>query len=319
MAHQRSHLGGGSGHLYGAHSSSDRDERDHSNICPDLSGLRDEDEELDVDPRQHQLSSQHPHAQHAQHSQHSQHSQRGQHLTTHHSQHALSHHQQHPSLQQHSSLQHSQHSQAHSQLPQLSHPTHHHHHLPDQPAPLKMPRTGPGPSSMAVSVGGAGPSSATGAGPSASGMPPPQPRARGPKQKFTPEDDQLLVDLKENKALTWKQISEYFPGRSSGTLQVRYCTKLKAKGNLWTDETVSTLVRVSIRRFGPLERFWFCAMLIYFRMYCDMSSFPFERDSSGFRGLCRNGQFEGRIADSSLSRSNDYGTQSKTMRRTSGG
>jgi hypothetical protein len=74
------------------------------------------------------------------------------------------------------------------------------------------------------------------------GMPPPAPRPRGPKLKFTPEDDQLLVDLKENKSLTWKQIAEFFPGRSSGTLQVRYCTKLKAKTTQWTDETVRTLL-----------------------------------------------------------------------------
>jgi hypothetical protein len=72
------------------------------------------------------------------------------------------------------------------------------------------------------------------------GMPPPAARPRGPKLKFTPEDDQLLVDLKEKKNLTWKQIAEFFPGRSSGTLQVRYCTKLKAKATVWTDEMVST-------------------------------------------------------------------------------
>ncbi|RPA87459.1 hypothetical protein BJ508DRAFT_320476 [Ascobolus immersus RN42] len=72
-------------------------------------------------------------------------------------------------------------------------------------------------------------------------MPPQAQRPRGPKVKFTPEDDTLLVDLKENKALTWKQIAEYFPGRTSGTLQVRYCTKLKAKTTQWTDETVNKL------------------------------------------------------------------------------
>jgi hypothetical protein len=70
-------------------------------------------------------------------------------------------------------------------------------------------------------------------------MPPPAPRPKGPKLKFTPEDDQLLVDLKEKKNLTWKQIADFFPGRSSGTLQVRYCTKLKAKTTNWTDEMVS--------------------------------------------------------------------------------
>jgi hypothetical protein len=41
--------------------------------------------------------------------------------------------------------------------------------------------------------------------------------------------------------LTWKQIADFFPGRSSGTLQVRYCTKLKAKTTVWTDEMVSDI------------------------------------------------------------------------------
>ena len=71
-----------------------------------------------------------------------------------------------------------------------------------------------------------------------------QPTARphsGPKAKFTLEDDALLLDLKEKHEMTWKKISEFFPGRTSGTLQVRYCTKLKAKGVAWTDELVSVL------------------------------------------------------------------------------
>lgn len=54
--------------------------------------------------------------------------------------------------------------------------------------------------------------------------------------KFTTEDDQLLIELKEKKNLTWKQIADFFPGRSSGTLQVRYCTKLKAKTKQWNAE-----------------------------------------------------------------------------------
>jgi len=72
-------------------------------------------------------------------------------------------------------------------------------------------------------------------------MPPAAQRPRGPKLKFTPEDDQLLIDLKEKKNLTWKQIADFFPGRSSGTLQVRYCTKLKAKPMVWTDDMVFKL------------------------------------------------------------------------------
>lgn len=108
-------------------------------------------------------------------------------------------------------------------------PTHHHHRLPDTGPPSKlMRRDGEG-------GGGGGAPSVVGQ----AGMPPPAPRPRGPKLKFTPEDDQLLIDLKENKNLTWKQIADFFPGRSSGTLQVRYCTKLKAKTTQWTEETVS--------------------------------------------------------------------------------
>lgn len=107
----------------------------------------------------------------------------------------------------------------------------HTHPLPNQGHRSKIPRLSEG-----ESIGGP-----SGGAPSVvglEGMPAPAPRPRGPKLKFTPEDDALLVDLKENKSLTWKQIAEFFPGRSSGTLQVRYCTKLKAKTTQWTDETV---------------------------------------------------------------------------------
>lgn len=101
---------------------------------------------------------------------------------------------------------------------------HHHHHLPDSGPPSKLARR---------EEGGGGAPSVVGQ----VGMPQPAARPRGPKLKFTPEDDQLLIDLKEHKNLTWKQIADFFPGRTSGTLQVRYCTKLKAKTTLWTDET----------------------------------------------------------------------------------
>lgn len=70
-------------------------------------------------------------------------------------------------------------------------------------------------------------------------MPSPAPKPKGPKLKFTPEDDALLVQLKETKSLTWKQIADFFPGRTSGTLQVRYCTKLRVKGGGgWGEEMV---------------------------------------------------------------------------------
>lgn len=110
-------------------------------------------------------------------------------------------------------------------------PQHHHHRLPNQPPPSKTPRTTYGESAATQDHG---PPSVVGQ----PGMPVPAPRPKGPKLKFTPEDDALLVELKETKDLTWKQIADFFPGRSSGTLQVRYCTKLKAKTTVWTDEMV---------------------------------------------------------------------------------
>ncbi|KAH7038073.1 uncharacterized protein B0I36DRAFT_346099 [Microdochium trichocladiopsis] len=122
---------------------------------------------------------------------------------------------------------------AYTTQPPSSRPVHHHHRLPDQP-PAKMMRHDDG--GMGTSTGGG---TGNGGAPSVvgqAGMPEPAPRPRGPKLKFTPEDDQLLIDLKENKNLTWKQIADFFPGRSSGTLQVRYCTKLKAKATQWNDE-----------------------------------------------------------------------------------
>jgi hypothetical protein len=116
------------------------------------------------------------------------------------------------------------------QQQQQQHHHHHHHRLPSQaiihPSQQSTDMLSPTlPSGLPSVVGQAG-------------MPEPAPRPRGPKLKFTPEEDALLVELKEHKNLTWKQISDFFPGRTSGTLQVRYCTKLKAKDTVWTDEMV---------------------------------------------------------------------------------
>ncbi|KAJ4368512.1 hypothetical protein N0V86_009417 [Didymella sp. IMI 355093] len=115
----------------------------------------------------------------------------------------------HPS-QQGYSLHHYQPPQA----PQQQHtlPPTHHHHLPNTHRSKRQHMEGAPPSPTAHH----GPPSVVGA----QGMPAPAPRPRGPKLKFTPEDDGLLVDLKEKKNLTWKQIADFFPGRSSGTLQV---------------------------------------------------------------------------------------------------
>lgn len=133
-------------------------------------------------------------------------------------------------------------SHSHSSTPQQSYAyqqqqqtAHHHHKLPNQP-PNKLQRTSY--SRETPEDDEHGPPSVVGQ----PGMPEPAPRPKGPKLKFTPEDDALLVELKETKNLTWKQIADFFPGRSSGTLQVRYCTKLKAKTTIWTDDMVRSHV-----------------------------------------------------------------------------
>lgn len=66
-------------------------------------------------------------------------------------------------------------------------------------------------------------------------------RKKPPKAKFTADDDDLLVELKEKKKLTWKQIADHFDGRTAGALQVRYCTKLKGRSIDWTQEDVEAL------------------------------------------------------------------------------
>ncbi|KAK1973270.1 hypothetical protein LZ30DRAFT_38650 [Colletotrichum cereale] len=52
----------------------------------------------------------------------------------------------------------------------------------------------------------------------------------GHRRAFSKDEDELLRNLKQKKTLSWKEIhrdfSVKFPGRSIGTLQVRYSTKL---------------------------------------------------------------------------------------------
>lgn len=106
---------------------------------------------------------------------------------------------------------------------------HHHHRLPSH-ARLRSAR---------ASASSHGPGSVVGL----PGMPQPRPRPPAPKTRFTVDDDVVLVDLKEHKNLAWKQIKEFFPGRKMTTLQVRYCTKLKVRNLVWTDDMVSLFSR----------------------------------------------------------------------------
>ena len=117
----------------------------------------------------------------------------------------------------------------------------HHHQLPNHPTYLTQLRTGNSQGVARLDEHGA--PSVVGL----PGMPKPAMRPKKPKSKFLPREDALLVHLKEmEKSLTWKQIAHFFPGRSSGTLQVRYCTKLKARKTRWTE----AMVRVSCLRYS---------------------------------------------------------------------
>jgi hypothetical protein len=111
-----------------------------------------------------------------------------------------------------------------SSMSSMPRPSHHHHHLPD---------TGRSSASM-LEEHGQDSYNLVGQ----EGMPSPARRPQRPRVKFSKEEDELLIELKEKRHLTWKQIADFFPGRNPGTLQVRYCTRLKTEGTSWTREMV---------------------------------------------------------------------------------
>ena len=53
--------------------------------------------------------------------------------------------------------------------------------------------------------------------------------SRSKRPRFTEEEDTKLVDLKERRGWSWEDIQRSFPGRTTGSLQVRYSTKLKER------------------------------------------------------------------------------------------
>ncbi|KAJ5265168.1 hypothetical protein N7524_006186 [Penicillium chrysogenum] len=67
------------------------------------------------------------------------------------------------------------------------------------------------------------------------------------------KDDQLLIELKEERSLPWKRIAEYFPERSEGSLQVRYCTRLKGRKAGNSTGRCSNARSDSSYRGGPCE------------------------------------------------------------------
>ena len=53
--------------------------------------------------------------------------------------------------------------------------------------------------------------------------------SRSKRPRFMEEEDAKLVDLKERRGWSWEDIQRSFPGRSTGSQQVRYSTKLKER------------------------------------------------------------------------------------------
>ena len=57
----------------------------------------------------------------------------------------------------------------------------------------------------------------------------PQGKAARARVKFTAAEDQMLLDMKNHRGLSWSKIADHFPGKTRTSLQIRYLTKLKKK------------------------------------------------------------------------------------------
>jgi hypothetical protein len=55
-------------------------------------------------------------------------------------------------------------------------------------------------------------------------------RGKSKRRTYSTDENNLLVKLKEERKLTWEEITDYFPDRASASLQVHYSTKLKHRG-----------------------------------------------------------------------------------------
>ncbi|KAH8431697.1 uncharacterized protein LDX57_009351 [Aspergillus melleus] len=53
----------------------------------------------------------------------------------------------------------------------------------------------------------------------------------GKQKPYTSDENALLVRLKEREAMSWSEITAYFPGRNMSSLQVHYSTQLRHKAS----------------------------------------------------------------------------------------
>lgn len=72
------------------------------------------------------------------------------------------------------------------------------------------------------------------------------------RERYTSDDDKKIICLK-NKGLTWEEIADQFPGRSSKALHVRYSTKLRGKrpARQGRRRNVTTRGRKDVRQASP--------------------------------------------------------------------
>ena len=79
----------------------------------------------------------------------------------------------------------------------------------------------------------------------------PKPSTSHENGKYTPEDDQLIIDLKQN-SMTWPQIKKFFPGRSRKALRTRY-SFLNIHNNPYTPEDDRLFVELKNTKLDWLE------------------------------------------------------------------
>lgn len=72
--------------------------------------------------------------------------------------------------------------------------------------------------------------------------------------RFLPDEDELLMELKERRCLPWSRIAKHFPGRTKNSLQVRYSTRLKDRGSGRIKSAPATIAYQEVRGRYPRSR-----------------------------------------------------------------
>jgi len=71
------------------------------------------------------------------------------------------------------------------------------------------------------------------------------------RKPFTPEEDQIIIDLIENQAKGWDEVMEAIPGRRRGQLQYRYYTEVRSEQ--WREKQAAAREANKERRKAEIE------------------------------------------------------------------